>query len=57
MTVNFLRPAGAGAVLAEARLIKRGKRMLFGEILLRAEGNEEIAAHVTTTWAVIAPGP
>src|SRR4051812_47216384 len=55
MTVNFLRPAGAGAVLAEARLIKRGKRMVFGEILLRAEGSEEIAAHVTTSWAVIAP--
>jgi acyl-coenzyme A thioesterase PaaI-like protein len=29
--------------------------MVFGEILLRAEGSEELAAHVTTTWAVIAP--
>jgi uncharacterized protein (TIGR00369 family) len=54
MTVNFLRPAGSGAVLAEARLVKRGKRMVFGEILIRAEGSEDIAAHVTTTWAVIA---
>jgi uncharacterized protein (TIGR00369 family) len=56
MTVNFLRPAGAVAVLAEARLVKRGRRMVFGEILLRGEGSEEIVAHVTTTWAVIAPG-
>ncbi|MBL6455082.1 PaaI family thioesterase [Belnapia sp. T6] len=55
MTVNFLRPAGSGPVLAEARLVKRGKRMVFGEILLRAEGSEEIAAHITTTWAVIGP--
>jgi uncharacterized protein (TIGR00369 family) len=55
MTVNFLRPAGSGPVLAEARIVKRGKRMLFGEILLRAEGSEETAVHVTTTWAVITP--
>jgi len=55
MTVNFLRPAGAGPVLAEARIVKRGKRMLFGEIMLRAEGAEELAAHITTSWAVIAP--
>lgn len=55
MTVNFLRPAGAGPVLAEARIVKRGKRMVFGEILIRAEGSEELATHVTTSWAVIAP--
>jgi uncharacterized protein (TIGR00369 family) len=55
MTVNFLRPAGSGPVLAEARILKRGKRMLFGEILIRAEASEETAVHVTTTWAVIAP--
>jgi uncharacterized protein (TIGR00369 family) len=56
MTVNFLRPVGANPVLAEARILKRGRRMVFGEVLLRAEGVEEVAAHVTTTWAVIAQG-
>lgn len=55
MTVNFLRPAGDGAVLAEARIVKRGRRQVFGEILIRAEGSEELAAHITTTWTVIAP--
>lgn len=55
MTVNFLRPAGRGPVLAEARIVKRGKRMIFGDILIRAEGSEELATHITTTWAVIAP--
>ncbi len=55
MTVNFLRPAGSGPVLAEARIVKRGKRMIFGDILIRAEGSEELATHITTTWAVIAP--
>ena len=55
MTVNFLRPAGSGAVLAEARIVKRGKRMIFGDIMIRAEGSEELATHITTTWAVITP--
>ena len=43
------------AVLAEARIVKRGRRMVFGDIMLRAEASDEIAVHVTTTWAVIAP--
>ena len=55
MTVNFASRLGAGPVLAEARIVKRGRRMVFGEILMRAEGTEEVAVHVTTTWAVIAP--
>ena len=55
MTVNFLRPLGARPVLAEARVLKRGRRMVFGEVLMRREGEEEVAVHVTTTWAVIAP--
>lgn len=55
MTVNFLRPAGSGPVLAEARIVKRGKRMLYGEILIRPEGSDDLAVHVTTTWTVIAP--
>lgn len=54
MTVNFLRPVGARAVLAEARIVKRGKRMVFGEILMRPEDSDEVAAQVTTSWAVIA---
>ncbi len=53
MTVNFLRPVGPHAVIAEARLVKRGKRMMFGEMLLRAEASEEIAAHITATYVVI----
>jgi uncharacterized protein (TIGR00369 family) len=55
MTVNFLRPFAPGPVLAGARLLKRGKRMVFGEVLLRAEASEAVSAHVTTSWVVIAP--
>jgi uncharacterized protein (TIGR00369 family) len=54
-TVNFLRALPPGAVLAAARIVKRGKRMVFGEVLLRAEGSDDVAVHVTTSWVVIAP--
>lgn len=53
MTVNFLRPVFAKAVIAEARIVKRGRRAIFGEVLIRAEDSDEIATHVTTTWTVI----
>ncbi len=55
MTVNFLRPVAPRAVLAEARIVKRGKRMIFGEVLMRPEDSDDIAVHVTTTWAIIVP--
>lgn len=54
MTVNFLRPIFAKPAIAEARVVKRGRRAIFGEVLIRAEEAEEICTHVTTTWTVIA---
>lgn len=54
LTINFLRRLAPGPVLAEARLLKRG-RLIFGEVLIRAEASTEVAAHVTTTWAAVTP--
>jgi uncharacterized protein (TIGR00369 family) len=55
MNVNFLSAAGPGPLIAEARIVKAGKRMLYGDILIYAEGAENPAVHVTTHWVVIAP--
>ena len=54
MNVNFLAPAGPGPLVAEARVVKAGKRMIYGDILIFAEGEEKPAAHMTTHWVVIA---
>jgi uncharacterized protein (TIGR00369 family) len=54
MNVNFLAPAGPGPLVAEARVVKAGKRMIYGDILVYAEGAEKPAAHMTTHWVVIA---
>ena len=55
LSITFLRPPPPGAVLAEARVIKRGRTLSYGEIFLRAEGAEQPCAHVTTSWAAV-PG-
>ncbi len=50
LAITFLRRPSPGPILAEARLIKRNGRMLYGEVWLRAEADAEPAAHVTSTW-------
>ncbi len=54
LTIHFLRRLDPGPVLAEARVLKRG-RIIVGEVTMRGEGAAEIAAHVTTSWAAVSP--
>jgi uncharacterized protein (TIGR00369 family) len=53
MAVTFLRPAGPGPVWAEARLVKRGRRLLYGEVWLRGEHAADPCAHATASWAAL----
>jgi uncharacterized protein (TIGR00369 family) len=55
LAITFLRRPAPGAVLAEARIVKRGGRLIYGEVWLRAEGETEPAAHVTTQWVAVTP--
>lgn len=52
--VSFMRPIAGRDVLVEARIIRLGKTLAFGEMTLRAEGDEHPAAHATTTYAIAA---
>lgn len=52
MTINFLRRPPMRAVLAEARVLKMGKRLAYGEILLFSEGDDQPVAHVTGTYSI-----
>jgi uncharacterized protein (TIGR00369 family) len=54
LNIHFLRRLPPGAVVAEARVLKRG-RIIFGEVLMRGEHSAEVAAHVTTSWAAVTP--
>lgn len=51
--ISFMRPIADAAVQITARVMKPGKTIVFGEIELRALGDERLAAHATTTYAVM----
>lgn len=51
-SINFLRKPAARDVLAEAHLIKLGKRLAVGEIGLRSDGSDDLVAHATATYAI-----
>lgn len=52
LNINFLKKPAARDLLAEARLIKLGKRLAVGEVALRSEGDADLVAHVTSTYSV-----
>jgi acyl-coenzyme A thioesterase PaaI-like protein len=54
LNCNFLRRPKPGAVVAECRLIKLGKRLAYGEVSLFSEGDEAQGpvAHVTATYSI-----
>lgn len=54
LTINFLRKSPAGAIHAEARLLKVG-RLSAGEVTLTAAGSDEPLAHIVSTWSVPKP--
>ena len=52
LTINFLKKPGGRDLLAEACLLKLGKRLAVGEVALRSDGAEDLVAHVTATYSI-----
>src|SRR6516162_909646 len=53
LTINFLRKGVPGHdVIAEARLLKLGKRLAVGEVTLLSGTSPEPIAHVTATYSI-----
>ncbi|MBW8055253.1 MAG: PaaI family thioesterase [Acidiferrobacterales bacterium] len=50
--INFLRRPRPGDIIAEARILKLGKRLVVGEVGLFRDGDEEMVAHVTSTYSI-----
>jgi uncharacterized protein (TIGR00369 family) len=55
LNINFLRKPGAADLLAEAKLMKLGKRLAVGEVAIRSAGGVDLVAHATSTYSI--PGP
>jgi len=54
LSINFLRKPKPGDVIAEARMLKLGKRLAVGEVSLYSDGqdNGDLVAHVTATYSI-----
>lgn len=52
MSIHFLRKPRPGDLIAEARLLKKGRQLMVGEILIYCDGDPEPVAHVAGTYAV-----
>jgi uncharacterized protein (TIGR00369 family) len=52
-TIHFLRRPRAGALIASARVLKQGKRLVVGEVEVSHEGDREgPVAHAVMTYSV-----
>ena len=52
MNINFLRRPNLRPVIAEALILKLGKRLAYGDVLLFSEGDPDAVAHVTGTYSI-----
>ena len=53
LNINFLRKGQAGQdILAEARILKLGKRLAVGEVNLLSGTSPDPIAHVTATYSI-----
>src|SRR5215467_3060745 len=52
LSINFLRKPPAADLVAEARLMKLGKRLAVGEVAIRSAAEPELAAHATLTYSI-----
>jgi len=56
LNINFLRKPAPADLVAEAKLLKIGKRLAVGEVAIYSDGVEEPVAHVTSTYSLPSNG-
>ena len=52
-TSHFLRAIREGDVVAECRILRMGRNLVFGDVMIYAEGGIDPAVQVTSTYAMI----
>jgi uncharacterized protein (TIGR00369 family) len=52
LNVQFLRKPRQADLVAEATLLKHGRRLIVGQVLVYSDGEAEPVAHVTGSYAV-----
>jgi uncharacterized protein (TIGR00369 family) len=57
LNINFLRKPAQGDLIAEAKLMKLGKRLAVGDVGLWSASSDELVAHATLTYSIPVPRP
>ncbi len=52
LNINFLRKPEQKDMIAEVRLLKLGKRLAVGDVLMYSDGDHEPVAHATLTYSI-----
>src|SRR5512143_2287629 len=52
LNINFLRKPPKADLIAEARLMKVGRRLAVGEVTIYSDGSSDAVAHVTSTYSI-----
>ena len=52
LNINFLRRPQPADLTATGRILKLGKRLAVGDVLLHSEGSSEPVAHATCTYSI-----
>lgn len=52
LSFNFMRKPAQRDLTAEARLMKLGRQLAVGEVLIRCLGEEDLVCHATGTYAI-----
>jgi uncharacterized protein (TIGR00369 family) len=55
LNINFLRRPVAADLVAEAKLMKLGKRLAVGEVVIWSSGGDDLVAHATSTYSIPRP--
>lgn len=53
LTTSFMRPVSGSDLRVVARVLKPGRSLVFGEVEMSAVADGRLAAHATTTYALV----
>jgi uncharacterized protein (TIGR00369 family) len=52
LNINFLRAPKRADVIAEAEMLKLGKRLAVGQVMIYSDGSDDLVAHATVTYSI-----
>ncbi|MBZ0215351.1 MAG: PaaI family thioesterase [Fimbriimonadaceae bacterium] len=57
MSAHFMKPTSNKAVICTARIMRMGRTMAFGHVILNGEGDENPIVSATAACALLEPAP